>query len=181
MKQMAFWREKRKVCSMFKILSTYICWKKYIKCNIWREVVRPSYVKNAWFLKIKPSAQLAYSIISVVTLFGHTWAVISQSILDVHSIHHAVASCPTVTVGFHDLQINWCKFLSLSLSLARARAHTHTHTHIHTHTHTHTKHTCTHTHTHTHTQTHARTHINFKCTTWQLTQQTMHSNQLYFR
>jgi len=30
MKQMAFWREKRRVCSMFNILSTYICWKKYI-------------------------------------------------------------------------------------------------------------------------------------------------------
>jgi len=27
MKQMAFWREKRRVRSMFKILSTYICWK----------------------------------------------------------------------------------------------------------------------------------------------------------
>jgi len=25
MKQKAFWREKRRVCSMFKILSTYIC------------------------------------------------------------------------------------------------------------------------------------------------------------
>jgi len=30
MKQTAFWREKRRGCSMFKILSTYICWKKYI-------------------------------------------------------------------------------------------------------------------------------------------------------
>jgi len=27
---MAFWRENRRVCSMFKIHSTYICWKKYI-------------------------------------------------------------------------------------------------------------------------------------------------------
>jgi len=27
MKQTAFWREKRTVCSMFKILSTYVCWK----------------------------------------------------------------------------------------------------------------------------------------------------------
>jgi len=33
MKKMAFWREKRRVCSIFKILSIYICWKK---CNIWR-------------------------------------------------------------------------------------------------------------------------------------------------
>jgi len=38
---------------MFKILSTYICWKKYIKCNIWRVVVRPSYIQDARFLKIK--------------------------------------------------------------------------------------------------------------------------------
>jgi len=30
MKQTAFWREKRRMCSMFKILSTYICWKKNI-------------------------------------------------------------------------------------------------------------------------------------------------------
>jgi len=22
-----FWREKRRVCNMFKIFSTYICWK----------------------------------------------------------------------------------------------------------------------------------------------------------
>jgi len=28
LKLTAFWREKRSVCSMFKILSTYICWKK---------------------------------------------------------------------------------------------------------------------------------------------------------
>jgi len=41
---MAFLREKRRVCSMFKILSTYICWKKYIKCIVWRVVVRPSYI-----------------------------------------------------------------------------------------------------------------------------------------
>jgi len=27
MKQTAFWREKRRLCSMFKILSTYSCWK----------------------------------------------------------------------------------------------------------------------------------------------------------
>jgi len=30
MKQTAFWREKQRLCSMFKILSTYICWKKSI-------------------------------------------------------------------------------------------------------------------------------------------------------
>jgi capsule polysaccharide modification protein KpsS len=38
---------------MFKILSTYICWKKYIKCNIWRVSVRLSYIKDARFLKVK--------------------------------------------------------------------------------------------------------------------------------
>jgi len=27
MKQTAFWREKRRVCSMFKIPSTHTCWK----------------------------------------------------------------------------------------------------------------------------------------------------------
>jgi hypothetical protein len=37
---------------MFKILSTYICWKKYIKCNIWRLAVRPSYIWDARFLKV---------------------------------------------------------------------------------------------------------------------------------
>jgi len=44
MKETAFWREKRRVYSMFKILSIYSCWKKYIKCNIWRAAVRPSYI-----------------------------------------------------------------------------------------------------------------------------------------
>jgi len=38
---------------MFKILSTYICWKKYIKCNIWRLAARPSYIEDARFLKVK--------------------------------------------------------------------------------------------------------------------------------
>jgi len=37
---------------MFKILSIYSCWKKYIKCNIWRVAVRPSYIEDAWFLKV---------------------------------------------------------------------------------------------------------------------------------
>jgi len=26
-KKTAFWREKRRLCTMFKILSTYSCWK----------------------------------------------------------------------------------------------------------------------------------------------------------
>jgi hypothetical protein len=38
---------------MFKILSTYIFLKKYIKCNIWRVEVRPSCIKDAGFLKVK--------------------------------------------------------------------------------------------------------------------------------
>ena len=38
---------------MFKILSIYICLKIYIKCNIWRVVVRPSYIQDAGFLKVK--------------------------------------------------------------------------------------------------------------------------------
>jgi hypothetical protein len=38
---------------MFKILSTYSCWKKiYIKRNIWRVAVRPSYIWDARFLKV---------------------------------------------------------------------------------------------------------------------------------
>ena len=48
-----FEKKKRRVCSMFKILSTYICWKKNIKCNIWSVAVRPSYIWDARFLKVK--------------------------------------------------------------------------------------------------------------------------------
>ena len=39
-----FEEKKQIVCSMFKILSTYTCWKKYIKCNIWRVALRLSYI-----------------------------------------------------------------------------------------------------------------------------------------
>ena len=45
-------RKTERVCSMFKRLSTYICRKKYMKCNIWRVAVRPSYIQDAWFLKV---------------------------------------------------------------------------------------------------------------------------------
>jgi hypothetical protein len=38
---------------MFKILSTYSCSRKYIKCNIWRVAVHPSYIQDARFLKVK--------------------------------------------------------------------------------------------------------------------------------
>ena len=61
MKKTAFWRKKRRVCSMFKILSIYSCWKKYIKCNIWRVAVRPSYIKDARFLKVKQKTVLTPS------------------------------------------------------------------------------------------------------------------------
>jgi hypothetical protein len=37
---------------MFKILSTYSCWKKYTKCNIWRVAVCPSYILDARFLEV---------------------------------------------------------------------------------------------------------------------------------
>jgi hypothetical protein len=37
---------------MFKILNTYSCWKKNIKCNIWRVAVRLSYIQDARFLKV---------------------------------------------------------------------------------------------------------------------------------
>jgi hypothetical protein len=37
---------------MFKILSTYICWNKYIKCNNWRVAVPPSYIWDVRFLKV---------------------------------------------------------------------------------------------------------------------------------
>jgi hypothetical protein len=49
---------------MFKILSTYICWEKCIKCNIWRVAVRPSYIWDARFLKVKPpSPHMWYSVV----------------------------------------------------------------------------------------------------------------------
>ena len=44
---------------MFKILSTYVCLKKYIKCNIWRVAVRPSYIQDARFLKVKHAGTLS--------------------------------------------------------------------------------------------------------------------------
>jgi len=50
---------------MFKILSTYIWWKKYIKCNIWWVVVRPSYMWDARFLKVnykKETAELSANL-----------------------------------------------------------------------------------------------------------------------
>ena len=45
---------------MFKILSTYICLKKYIKCNIWRVAVRPPYIQDGRFLKVKKQIFVLY-------------------------------------------------------------------------------------------------------------------------
>jgi len=74
-KKVALWNkrhfeEKNGECSMFKILSTYICWKKYIKCNIWRVAVRPSYIQDARFLKVKT--------IKRVSIF-HTTVILNSS------------------------------------------------------------------------------------------------------
>jgi hypothetical protein len=38
---------------MFKVLVLIFVGKKYIKCNIWRVAVRPSYIQDARFLKVK--------------------------------------------------------------------------------------------------------------------------------
>jgi len=59
---------------MFKILGTYICWKKYIKCNIWRVAVRLSYKKDARFLKVNKDRfkdqQRHFGIMAVILLYG---------------------------------------------------------------------------------------------------------------
>jgi hypothetical protein len=47
---------------MFKILGTYICGKKYIKCNIWRVAVRPSYIYDARFLKVNKDKNICVSV-----------------------------------------------------------------------------------------------------------------------
>ena len=58
---------------MFKILSTYICLKKYIKCNIWRVAARPSYIQDARFLKVNgPSCAQQGTETATVTL-GHAY------------------------------------------------------------------------------------------------------------
>jgi hypothetical protein len=45
---------------MFKILNTYSCWKKYIKCNIWRVAVRSSFIYDARFLKVNVGLQIGF-------------------------------------------------------------------------------------------------------------------------
>ena len=61
---------------MFKILYLYLL-KKYIKCNIWRVAVRPFYIWDARFLKVKQETQpfkdtaipeLGYTSYSVITV-----------------------------------------------------------------------------------------------------------------
>ena len=64
-----FEEQKRRVCSMFKILSTYICWKKYIKCNIWGVVVHPSYIDDARFLKVNPRSKVQLQKLTSSQLF----------------------------------------------------------------------------------------------------------------
>jgi hypothetical protein len=63
-KKVALWNKwhfeekKRRVCSLFKILSTYICWREYIKCNIWWVAVRPCYIYDARFLKVNLTSSI---------------------------------------------------------------------------------------------------------------------------
>jgi hypothetical protein len=77
---------------MFKILSTYICLKNiYIKCNIWRVAVRPSYIWDTRFLKVKiaklkmlifPYARhngMAFSILHFGTRI-HIWKTVNRNI-----------------------------------------------------------------------------------------------------
>jgi len=51
---------------MFKILSTSSCWKKYIKCNIWRVLVRPSYIQDARFLKVKDRTYVSVHMLNIL-------------------------------------------------------------------------------------------------------------------
>jgi hypothetical protein len=57
-KKITLWNKRHfeekngRVCSMFKILSTYNRWKKYIKCSIWRVAICPSYILDTRFLKV---------------------------------------------------------------------------------------------------------------------------------
>jgi hypothetical protein len=53
MKYMAFWREKRRVCSMFKILRTYICLKYIYKMQQLEDSSTPVLYIGRRFLKVK--------------------------------------------------------------------------------------------------------------------------------
>ena len=58
---------------MFKILSTYSCLKKCIKCKIWRVAVRPSYIWNTRFLNFKHCTALINKsfVLLVVIVYLH--------------------------------------------------------------------------------------------------------------
>jgi len=69
---------------MFKILSNYSCWKKYIKCNIWSVAVRPSYIKDAQFLKVKgPRNALGFVDVILLKIHRHVSEAIRVAILRV--------------------------------------------------------------------------------------------------
>jgi hypothetical protein len=57
-KKVALWNKRhfeennRECAACLKYSVLIICWKKYIKCNIWRVAVRPSYIQDARFLKV---------------------------------------------------------------------------------------------------------------------------------
>jgi hypothetical protein len=76
-KTVALWNKRHfekknlRVCSMFKILSTYSCWKKYIKCNIWRVAVRPSYIWDARFLKVNRTTLQVFVTYLTGALYVH--------------------------------------------------------------------------------------------------------------
>jgi len=76
---------------MYKILSTYICWKKYIKCNNWRVVVRPSYIEDARFLKVK----IYLNIILLVNL-----CLSSDLIFHIHQLHRYGTVINTIKQNF---------------------------------------------------------------------------------
>jgi hypothetical protein len=102
---MAFWKEKRRVCSMFKILSTYISWKKkkYIKCNIWRVTVHPSYVWDARFLKVNFSDR-GQSICAGYTKYSQTHYTApqtsrhSQALQPMQGLGRLKKSPPTISI-----------------------------------------------------------------------------------
>jgi hypothetical protein len=48
---------------MFKYSVLIVVEKKYIKCNIWRVAVRPSYISDARFLKVNDAASSSDSIV----------------------------------------------------------------------------------------------------------------------
>ena len=71
-KKVALWNkrhfeEKNRECATCLKYSVLIfVKKKYIKCNIWRVAVRPSYIWDAWFLKV--------NIINWPTLYSVKWS-----------------------------------------------------------------------------------------------------------